>query len=61
MHEPESLDVLPEGRSLPKETKEVRPVSDEHIEAVLKQVSPLVADVCRFMRSTGCRPAKLSP
>jgi integrase len=49
---------VPKGRSLARENPPIGPVDDAHVNAVLADVSSLVADVCRFMRLSGCRPGE---
>jgi integrase len=49
---------VPKGRTAAKENAPIGPVDDSHVEVVLGDVSPLVADICRFMRLTGCRPGE---
>jgi integrase len=50
---------LREGRSKAKEKPPVRPVSDADIEATIKHLSPLVADMVRVHRLIGCRPDEI--
>lgn len=49
---------LRKGRSAARETDPVRPVPDEHVEATLPHLPNVVADMVRFQRLTGCRPAE---
>jgi integrase len=49
---------LQKNRTAAKENAPIGPVDDAHVDAVLEEVSPLVADVIRFMRRTGCRPGE---
>jgi integrase len=49
---------LQKNRTAAKEKAPIGPVDDVHIDAILGEVSPLVADVIRFMRRTGCRPGE---
>jgi integrase len=44
------------GRTAARETEPVRPVSDEHVEAVLPYVTPVVATIIQLQRLTGMRP-----
>jgi hypothetical protein len=46
------------GRSQARETKPVGPVNDETMEATLRYLPPIVADLVRFERLTGCRPGE---
>ncbi len=49
---------LQKNRTAAKEKPPIGPVDDVHVDAVLGEVSPLVADVIRFMQRTGCRPGE---
>ena len=51
-----ALPPLRRGRTQARETKKVRPVSEEHIQAVLEKLPPVVADMVRAQRLIGCRP-----
>jgi integrase len=50
---------LKAGRSEARETPPVRPVSDERVEATLPHLPAVVADMVRFQRLTGARPAEV--
>src|SRR6185436_17427489 len=50
---------LLKGRSEARETAPIRPVADTVVEATLASVSPVVADMVRFQRITGCRPGEV--
>ncbi|MCZ6573134.1 MAG: site-specific integrase [Planctomycetota bacterium] len=50
---------LRRGRTLARETTPVRPVEDEHIEAVLAFVSSAVAAMIRVQLVTGARPGEI--
>lgn len=47
---------LRKGRSSARETAPVLPVTDEIVERTLSHLSPVVADMVRIQRLTGCRP-----
>ena len=51
-----ALPPLKKGRTKARETQKVRPVSEEHIQAVLRILPPVVADMVRVQRLVGCRP-----
>jgi integrase len=50
---------LRRGRSEAKETRPVQPVSPATVEATLKHLSPVVADMVRLQQFTGCRPGEV--
>jgi integrase len=50
---------LQQGRSEAKESVPVLPVADSLVNATLDHVSPIVADMVRLQRLTGCRPEEL--
>lgn len=50
------LPGLKKGRSAARETAPVRPVSEEVVQATLPHLPPVVADMVRLQRLTGCRP-----
>ncbi|MEN6306692.1 MAG: site-specific integrase [Anaerohalosphaeraceae bacterium] len=54
-----TIESLHRGRSEAKETKKIKPVSDDHIEAVLPYLSQTVADMVRLQRLTGMRSTEL--
>lgn len=47
---------LRKGRSEAREPDPVMPVDDATVQATLPHLSPVVADMIRFQRITGCRP-----
>jgi integrase len=47
---------LRKGRSEAREPDPVMPVDDATVQATLPHLSPVVADMIRFQRLTGCRP-----
>ena len=50
---------LRRGRSTARETEPVGPVSDDHVEATLKELPPVIGDMVRLQRLTGMRPGEL--
>ena len=50
---------LQKGRTQAREPKPVRPVADSIVDATLPYLSPVVADMVRFQRLTGARPAEV--
>jgi integrase len=52
----QALAGLRKGRSEAKETTPVKPVPQEHVNAVLPRVSVPVANIIRFQQLTGMRP-----
>jgi integrase len=50
---------LARGRSAAREKPPVGPVPDEHVEAVLARVNPVVAAMVRVQRLTGMRPQEV--
>lgn len=50
---------LARGRSEARETTPVKPVTDAIIEKTLPFMPPMVQDMVRFQRLTGCRPAEV--
>jgi integrase len=50
---------LRRGKSDARESDPVLPVEDEHVEATLPFMSPVVADMVRLQRLTGMRPAEV--
>ena len=47
---------LRKGRSEAREPDPVQPVDDATVQATLPHLTPVVADMIRFQRITGCRP-----
>lgn len=47
---------LRKGRSEARETEPVKPVPDEHVDAVLPHLPEVVRAMVQFQRQTGCRP-----
>jgi integrase len=50
---------LKKGRSSARESKPVRPVPAETVEATLAHLPKVVADMVRFQQFTGCRPGEV--
>ena len=57
-----ALDTVPglrRGRTDARETPPIQPVADATIDATLPYLAAVVADMVRFQRLTGCRPAEV--
>jgi len=50
---------LRKGRSAARESKAVPPVPNDVVDATLPHLPPVVADMVRFQRLTGCRPGEV--
>lgn len=50
---------IKKGRSAARETSPIGPVDDAVVAATLPHLSPIVADMVRFQRLTGCRPGEV--
>lgn len=50
---------LRKGRSAARETEPIGPVSDELVELTAAHMPPVIADMVRFQRATGARPAEI--
>lgn len=50
---------LRKGHTTARETAPVRPVADQVVDATLPHLPPVVADMVRFQRLTGCRPGEV--
>jgi len=50
---------LKKGRTEAREAKPIRPVADGVVEATLPYLPCVIADMVRFQRFTGCRPAEV--
>lgn len=50
---------LRKGNSLAHDPAPVQPVADTTVQATLPHLSPIVADMVRFQRLTGCRPGEV--
>jgi integrase len=53
------VEGLKKGRTSARETEPVKPVEDMVVEATLPHLPPVVADMVRFQRLTGCRPGEV--
>ena len=53
-----TLENLTPGRTRAKPGKRVPPVPEEVIDQTLPFLPPIVADIVRFVRATGCRPSE---
>ena len=59
---PQTLAIVPglrKGKSEARETSPVLPVDDATVDATLAALPEVVADMVRFQRATGCRPAEV--
>ena len=54
-----AVDGLRRGRSGAREPEPVAPVGDDVVDATLPHLPAVVADMVRFQRVTGCRPAEV--
>ncbi|MGA7702564.1 MAG: site-specific integrase [Thermoguttaceae bacterium] len=54
-----TVEGLRMGRSAARESRAVAPVADEVVDATLPHLPPVVADMVRFERLTGCRPGEV--
>jgi len=59
LHALEAVSPLKRGRCEARETDPVKPVSDEHVEAVLKVVPPTLAAMIRVQWFSGMRPGEI--
>ena len=50
---------LKHGRTCARESNPIRPVASDVVEATLHHLPPVVADMVRFERLTGCRPGEV--
>lgn len=53
------VDPLRSGRTSAKEALPIRPVDDSVVDATLPHLPPVVADMIRFQRLSGCRPGEV--
>jgi integrase len=53
------VDGLRKGRTQARETAPITPVEDPIVDATLPFLPEVVADMVRFQRYTGCRPAEV--
>jgi integrase len=54
-----AVEGLRKGRTTAPETKPVLPVADAVVDATLPHLPPIVADMLRLQRYTGCRPGEV--
>ena len=59
LHALKAVGPLKRGRTEARETEAVRPVSDEHVDAVLPFVAQQVAAMINLQRLTGARPGEV--
>lgn len=55
----ESVSGLRKGRSGARETAPILPVPEDDFQQVVENLPPIVADMVRFQRLTGCRPQEV--
>ncbi len=55
-----TLEGLLKGRSNAKESLPIKPVCEEHVEAVLPFLRPQLRDMVRLQRRIGCRPEEVT-
>ena len=53
-----TVEGLEKGRTKARESKKVRPVNDAIVDATMKHMPPIVADMIRIQRLTGARPGE---
>ena len=58
-HALDTVRGLQRGRTDAREREPVKPVDDAIVNATLEHLSPVVADMVRFQRLTGCRPGEV--
>jgi integrase len=58
-HALREVDGLRQGRTEARETSPILPVDDATIDATVAHLSPLVADMVKLQRLTGCRPEEV--
>jgi integrase len=58
-HQIATVDGLRKGKTTARETKRVKPVAQEHIDATLPCLPPTVQAMVEFELLTGCRPAEV--
>jgi len=58
-HALRAVEGLRKGRTDAKEKVPVQPVPDEVVDRTIEFLTPVVADMVRFQRLTGCRPAEV--
>jgi integrase len=58
-HALRAVEDLKKGRTSARDFAPVGPVADDVVEITLAELSPIVADMVRFQRLTGCRPSEV--
>ncbi len=58
-HALQAVPGLRKGRSKARESEPVQPIDEATVDATLKHLSPVVADMVRLQRLTGMRPAEV--
>ena len=58
-HSLRTIEGLRKGRTTAPDHPPVLPVEDTVVDATLSHLSPIVADMIRFQRLTGCRPGEV--
>lgn len=53
------VDGLKQGRTVAKDRPPVLPAADPTVDATLPHLPPVIADMVRFQRLTGCRPGEV--
>jgi integrase len=59
-HALQTVPGLRKGRTAARETEPIGPVADDVVNATLPHLSPIVADMVRIQRLTGCRPGEVA-
>ena len=54
-----AVEGLKKGRTIAREPAPILPVEETLVEATLPHLPPIVADMVRFQRLTGCRPGEV--
>ena len=54
-----TVDGLRRGKTKARETAPILPIAEEVVDATLPYLPPIVADMVRLQRLTGCRPAEV--
>lgn len=55
----QAVQALKYGRSPARETEPIRPVADEHVDATLPYLTPVVQAMTKLQRLTGMRPCEI--
>jgi integrase len=59
LHALQSVDGLRAGRTAARDLPPVPPATEAQLTAIMPHLSPVVADMVRFQRLTGCRPGEV--